>query len=435
MAGKWIWTLPVYVHKSLVGTLRFDGDYRFSYDNEWLLRGFPISPNIPFSGEASSDTIVNFIVNFFPEGDAFDILLENLSVRKSNVHAVLKEIGSDLTGAITFGEPSQDESQLRLITSDEIAERLNSGEDRDILVWDGKYRLSVAGVQRKLNVLVKDAQLYLADGKWSSTHILKFSKQSARHLVANEFVCMRLAKALDLNVATVKLLYFGEHPALLVERFDRRLSTGQVEKRHIIDGCQALDLSVSHKYEQPYGNGEAVAHIRDGASLAKLFEFCKGKNIDVPAKAMTTLIDWVLFNLIIGNSDAHAKNISFTMSKSLQIAPFYDLVSVCFEAQANPKIDTNLAMAIGENFDPNSVSAYDLLAFAGEAGINGKLVEKRLERMIKLIKMKINSLDLLDLSISDLKDANELISFINLRNNRFEDELTEFNFVRESLLD
>lgn len=431
MAGK-LWILSVNFQASLVGTLSFDDDYHFDYDADWLKHGFPISPSIPFSGTVSSDTMVNFITNFFPEGEAFDVLLESLSIRKGNVHAVLQEIGRDLTGAITFGSLPSEKTELRLITSDEIAKRLDSGDGRDILFWDGKYRLSVAGVQRKLNVLVKDEQLYLADGKWSSTHILKFAKLTARHLVANEFVCMRLAKAIGLNVATVEVRHFGEHPALLVERFDRRLNEGLVNKRHIIDGCQALDLPVSHKYEQPYGSGEAVAHVRDGASLLKLFDFCKGAYIDVPAKALTTLIDWVLFNLIIGNSDAHAKNISFIVGTSLQIAPFYDLVSVCFEAEEKPNIDINLAMAVGDNFDPNSISAYDLLNFAAEVGVKGKLVEKRLARMVQLIDSEIGVLDLAGLHDIDRPAANALMELISSRSRAFSEQLAEFDFVRES---
>lgn len=55
----------------------------------------------------------------------------------------------------------------------------------------------------------------------------------------------------------------------------------------------------------------------------------------------------MLFNLIISNSDAHGKNISFFIGKSgLIITPCYDLVSVVFEATQQHKLDTQLAMAI-----------------------------------------------------------------------------------------
>lgn len=78
------------------------------------------------------------------------------------------------------------------------------------------------------------------------------------------------------------------------------------------------------------------------------------------------LLDWTLLNLIIGNnSDAHGKNIGF-MASAFPVAPFYDLVSVW--------IETGLAMAIGDQFDPNKITAYDLLSFAKEVGITPALI-------------------------------------------------------------
>ena len=52
----------------------------------------------------------------------------------------------------------------------------------------------------------------------------------------------------------------------------------------------------------------------------------------------------------------------FVGSTGITITPFYDLVSVTYEASKNKKIDTSLAMAIGDNFDIASITAYDLLS-------------------------------------------------------------------------
>lgn len=175
-------------------------------------------------------------------------------------------------------------------------------------LWDGKYRLSVAGVQRKLNVYVNDThELFLASGHYASTHILKFASAKHPTLVLNEFFCMRLAYQVGLTVAPVKLLKLGSYHALEVQRFDRRRSKGQVDKRHIIDACQALNLPPEFKYEQNFGSGRDVKHIRDGVSLTKLFQLAK--QTSVPAHTAEQLLDWVLFNLVIGNSDAHGKTL------------------------------------------------------------------------------------------------------------------------------
>ena len=63
----------------------------------------------------------------------------------------------------------------------------------------------------------------------------------------------------------VTLKRFGKHPALLVKRFDRRydVTSNRVLRKHVIDGCQALNLPRDYKYERNLGDGRDVKHIRD----------------------------------------------------------------------------------------------------------------------------------------------------------------------------
>jgi serine/threonine-protein kinase HipA len=63
---------------------------------------------------------------------------------------------------------------------------------------------------------------------------------------------MKLALRIKLPVARVRLKRFGE-PVLLVKRFDRQLTEEGVERLHVIDGCQMLDLPPTYKYERPFG--------------------------------------------------------------------------------------------------------------------------------------------------------------------------------------
>ena len=96
----------------------------FTYTESWVKDkvAFPISPHIPFDVKADSQTIVNFIRNLFPEGESFDTLLYNLNVRKNNLYAVLKEIGKDTPGALTFGKLIIKNDSLREITEEELAQ-------------------------------------------------------------------------------------------------------------------------------------------------------------------------------------------------------------------------------------------------------------------------------------------------------------------------
>lgn len=52
--------------------------------------------------------------------------------------------------------------------------------------------------------------------------------------------------------------------------------------------------------------------IREGASLPMLFQFAE--RCYNPAKTKLQLLDWVLFNCLIFNFDAHAKNIRHSMA-------------------------------------------------------------------------------------------------------------------------
>ena len=78
---------------------------------------------------------------------------------------------------------------------------------------------------------------------------MKFQTKRNTHIVVNELFCMRLAKKIGLKVANVELRRFDKHPTLLIERFDRVYQKDFVERLHIIDGCQMLDLPPTYKYE------------------------------------------------------------------------------------------------------------------------------------------------------------------------------------------
>ncbi len=434
--------LPVFFQEKHVGDLLFKSisDCEFTYTESWVKDkvAFPISPHIPFDVQADSQTIVNFIRNLFPEGESFDTLLYNLNVRKNNLYAVLKEIGKDAPGALTFGKVVNQNDCLREITEEELAQKLDFNSVQELIIWDGKYRLSVAGVQRKLNLLVKDKKLFLADGHYSSTHILKFSKPDQSHLIINELICMRLARTVKIDVPDVFFKQFGRHSSLLVTRFDRKLEGNGVLKRHVIDGCQALNRSPEYKYEQNFGSGNDVKHIRDGVSLNELFNF--SDRTRVPIKIKDTLIDWVLFNLIIGNSDAHGKNISFLVSnKGIVLSPFYDLVSISYQAKLADKIDSGLAMAMGDNFDVDHITAYDLLCFAESIDFPLTKIEKRLCKMLDNVNNALNTEGFYlngndDVMSEDIiYHAGQIIKTLEERVVYFRNEASEFSPVIKSL--
>ena len=384
MANTHAYQLNVNYGDDVIGTLTLDSAtnlLKLSYSPQWQQNGFAISPHLPLNNRHTPEVAYNYLDNALPEGAARKLLAENLGVSEKNVYSQVRAIGNDLAGAVTL-KPAQ-ESQVagpqpvfRALEDAELIERLDNKEEFGLLTWDDKPRLSVAGVQDKLNVFIDAAgQIGFGDGSLCSTHILKFEKKNCPNLVLNEFFCMKLSKAIGLPTADVTFRRFGPHPALIVKRFDRKYvsDNNKVLRRHVIDGCQALNLSRDHKYECNLGDSRNVQHIRDGASLEKLFEFCR--SMSSPVESTQWLIQWQLFNLMISNYDSHGKNVSLYFDKhNARFTPAYDLVNIAMF----PQFKHVLAMAMGDEFEPEDIHAYQLADFAETCNIDKRLLSRQL---------------------------------------------------------
>lgn len=377
-------SLDVYLGKHIIANLSMLNDQlHWQYSEDWQHTGYAVSPHLPLQGDIPTINVQIFLRNLLPEGNGLDELVKGFHLSKYNTYGLIRALGLDTPGALIMLTPQQsfpENPYFRIITDNEMAQRLDSRDDFGLIIWDGKPRLSVAGVQDKINVMInKEGKLGFGEGSLCSTHILKFEKQKFSHLVINELITMRLAKQCGLTVANVQLMHFGKHPALLIERFDRRIiSMNEIQRRHIIDGCQALNLPPEYKYERNFGSGRDVAHIRDGASMKKLFDFAN--RCANPALTKQQILDWVLFNLLIFNYDAHGKNISFFIgTNGISLTPFYDLVNI----KMYPDFEHEMAMGLGDEFDGKTVHAYQLADFADSCQLSRTLLTKRLKYLIK----------------------------------------------------
>lgn len=384
------YALLIYLAEQRIGTLALDKNTNLltlEYESDWQQMGFPLSPALSLDNAHSREVAYNYIDNALPEGEARKLLADHLGVSERNVYSQVRAVGNDLAGAVTFKAsedksevlPEANEPQFRVIELDELTKRLASKEDIGLLTWDDKPRLSVAGVQDKLNVLInEEGQIGFGDGTLCSTHILKFEKHNCPNLVLNEYFCMKLSQAVELPTAKVAFTRFEQYPALIVERFDRKYAPEQfkVFRRHVIDGCQALNLPRDYKYERNLGDGKGVQHIRDGASLSRLFDLAR--NMASPVESLQWLINWQLFNLMISNYDSHGKNVSLFFDKrNNRFTPAYDLVNVAML----PQFKHVLAMAMGDEFAPDSINAYQMADFAETCGLNKKLLSRQLSNL------------------------------------------------------
>ncbi|WP_171402568.1 HipA domain-containing protein [Vibrio coralliilyticus] len=394
-----------------VGT---ETEFSFIYEDEWQLMGFPISPHIPVDDQASSRSIENYLRNLLPEGEAFEEMIQNTTISKSNTFGLIRRLGAETSGALSFRVPGSEpgETSFRAVPNDELIERLERNL-APLVYWDGKVRLSVAGVQNKLNLLKRGDEWGFGEGKLSSNYILKFESGKAPCIAVNEFFCMTLAKLAGLDVANVELTRIGKTRTLIIERFDRAYIEARdvVQRKHVIDGCQATDLPPGYKYERQNGDEGEGVYMRDGVSFPRLLSV---KTIDTVITNLK-LTQWMLFNLATLNYDAHGKNISFFVTpKGLELTPFYDLVNIEAIAQEGAKrnsqsgklsadegraasIPQYFAMSIGDwesedfqnlpkgNFK-RPITSYDLAEFGALLGYSGTKMATIIAETIGAIK-------------------------------------------------
>jgi serine/threonine-protein kinase HipA len=389
--------LVTFCNRQPLGEITLEGledRYGLDYDPAWPGGGgFPVSPHL-HPGNCSSESVRRFLANLLPEGKWLEELALSTHISRANVFGLVASLGAETTGALTFysadagSEPPA--TSFRQLLPEELTERISRRQDISIALWDGKPRLSVAGVQDKLPVVIlPDGRMGFGEGELASTHILKFGMSRAMHLVVNEYFCMKLARAIKLPVAEVELARFGE-PVLVVRRFDRQWSGSTLVNRlHLIDGCQMLDLPPTYKYERPFGKGGDAAIIRAGASLPLLFAACR--KCCVPAAAMRDLLNWELFQLLIGNSDAHGKNISFFVGPAgINPAPAYDLI--CLDMYGDI-YDRDLAMAVGDTFSPDDIQPYQLAEMCEACSLPQRQVARTLTTLCRAVLQQLDVLD------------------------------------------
>lgn len=365
--------LSVFFNKEKVGILTLlsqSDEFTFEYDERWQQIGFALSPAMPLNNKFPNSYVKNFIANLLPEGDGLEKLSKYLQISKANKFALIRELGNETSGALIFTDgKNTEETNFRKIPLEELTSRINQRKEIPIEVWEGKPRLSVAGVQEKLPIAIINNEYGLADGDLASTHILKFDKKEDSNLVLNEYLSMSLAKLAGLSVAPCEIRKFGKELVLEVERFDRELlQEEKVKRKFVIDGCQAICVPVSFKYERNFGSSKDVKDIREGISYKKLFSLIK--DCKVPILAKKSILEWTMINLCLGNSDAHGKNISFFKDeKGMTITPFYDIVNVDLYKE---EYDHSLAMAISDEFTLEELKTYDFIEFCEEHEIQIK---------------------------------------------------------------
>lgn len=374
------------INQTAVGTLQeVDGLWSFQYDADWLGSpgAFGLSPHLPLTAEplldgASKRPVQWYFDNLLPEEGQRVLLAGDAQLDAADAFGLLAWYGAESAGSVTLlptdAEPQNMES-LRALSDDALEARIRQ-LPKAPLTQAAIKRMSLAGAQHKLAVVLRDDQLFEPAGATPSTHILKpdHPDEDYAHSVINEWFVMRLARRLGLDVPDVHRRYVPS-PVYLVDRFDRLAHGRGWQRRHVIDACQLLGLDRSFKYSQ--GSMD---------SLAALANACRS-----PAVARSRLFSWLVFNVLVGNSDAHLKNLSFMVShEGVQLAPFYDLLSVAvydspaFDKKGWPE-QTQLAWPILGVRHFSSINRDVLL----RSGASLNVAKSTAERLLENLRVRI----------------------------------------------
>nr|WP_315246220.1 type II toxin-antitoxin system HipA family toxin [uncultured Albidiferax sp.] len=371
--------LDVYLFEHLAGHLaQVNGRLNFSYAPDWLAYSGAraLSHSLPLQTAPFDDRATRpFFAGLLPEGDKRKLVAQALQVSRQNDFGLLDGIGGECAGAVTLLESGQTLPALhtppavRWLDGAQLLRLLDEMPQRPMLAGVDGLRLSLAGAQDKLPVVADGQRIGLPLLGTPSTHIIKPAIPGIDGSVHNEGFCMALAAAMGLDVAPASVHQIEDRPYLLVTRYDRVLATGingTPMRLHQEDFCQALGVPPETKYQNEGGPG-----------LADAFALLRSTTRPSAVQVLK-LLDAVVFNALIGNHDAHAKNFSLLHTpRGTVLAPLYDLLCTA----VYPRLTDKMAMKIGSKYKFSEVLARHWMQFAESSGLSPAQARKRILEM------------------------------------------------------
>ncbi len=330
-------------------------ELRCRYTEEALERWQGNSPLLSCSlplGSPPQDALA-FCRGLLPEGQALQMMAAAAGVAVNDTFELLARYGRDVAGALVIGaeEPAERRFGVEPYTEESLATAVAEVDEYPLGAHDDS-ELSLAGLQDKL-LLVE-----LEDGSWGrplggrpSTHILKVDDPRHPGLVDAEALCLELARAAGLTTIESRLMPVGGTQCLLASRFDRLVEGGEVRRIHQEDLCQATGVDPGDN------RGRAKYERAGGPSLRQAAALLDAHAAD-PVDQLDRLAAVVTFTVLIGNADAHGKNLALLhpTPESVSLAPLYDTVPTALWSN----LRTEAAMAIGGQVSLPDVTIDDI---------------------------------------------------------------------------
>lgn len=330
-----------------------------------------------------------------PEGKHLQHLAAQAQVTTNDLYGLLSRYGRDVAGAVVVSadDPATRPGDEIPYDAESLADEVAGLEDRPLALYDDS-ELSIPGLQNKLLLIRTRTGWARPSGGRPSTHILKVEDRRYPGLVSMEHAAMTLARELGLTTAETTTLTLGGLDCIVVSRFDRTFDdNGRLHRVHQEDICQALGLN-------PQANqGKAKYESHGGPALVRVAGLLDQHAAD-PVRELTRLVQAITFTTIIGNGDAHAKNLSLlhTAPGVIELAPLYDIVPTILW----PKLPDRAAMHINGVSVLSRVRLSDVVAEAAQWSLNATVAE---QVATDLVGRALNALTSIDAAAGELADV------------------------------
>jgi serine/threonine-protein kinase HipA len=329
----------------------------FAYVESWLKSGGarPLSLSLPLRSAPHTGEVVGaYFENLLPESRQIrERLQHRFETDSTRAFDLLLAIGRDCVGAVQLSPVDSPPPDLRRIDGQKLTARQIERLLGDLVaprsVWgdDDVFRISLAGAQEKTALLFHRKNWMSPHSATPTTHILKLPIGIANRGVdlttslENEWLCAEILRAYDVPVAPCRIRQFGAQRVLVVERFDRRLSSDGtwIMRLPQEDFCQATGTPPDRKYESEGGPG--IRRIMD------LLLGSSEPERDRNDFFRTQMLFWMLCAI-----DGHAKNFSIFLEPGggYRLTPRYDVLSAFpvlgRKAGLLPRQKVTMAMAV-----------------------------------------------------------------------------------------
>lgn len=368
--------LNVYLNNDFVGILSKDnnGGICFQYDKKakhQLSLALPIREELYLNKDCKG-----FFNGLLPESEHVRVAIgKKYGINPKNDFSLLKAIGYDCAGAVAFFENKPENLKEyykikgNILSNDELEQYIKNLPKKPLALGSDK-RLSLAGAQDKTAVVLINNKIAIPDDNIPSTHILKPAINGYKETIENEYLCLKVAEKLGIQIPNIQIGNANNTKYFLIERYDRTIKNNQIKRIHQEDFCQASNIPSAYKYQS-----------EGGVDFKRCIEILK--KTTKPAVSIKKFVELMIFNYLISNNDAHGKNFSILHydNDNILFAPAYDLLCT----SVYPELSSKMAMKIGGYYENNKIYPRHFERMAKDIGISYTQVKKILINQCKIL--------------------------------------------------